>query len=117
MAGTKSHKLFFFIPEIAVFLKTCQLSQQFFWETTFLLVKPIWGYEKHHLRSSFLLLQSDVKIYRKCRRFILNFIAGTPAGSRVSVLERIRVEVGKRDRRILSNLRQKINFEVVGSSV
>ena len=60
---------FFFIPEISVFLKTCQLSQQFFWETIFLLVKPIWGFEKHHLRSSFLLLQSDVNIFDQVSNF------------------------------------------------
>ena len=66
---TKSHKLFFFIPEIVVFLKTCQLSKMFFSETTFLLVKAFWGFEKHQLRGSFLNLQTCVMNFDQVSNF------------------------------------------------
>ena len=41
----------------------------FFSETTFLLVKATWGFEKHQWRSSFLNLRTGLKIYDQVSSF------------------------------------------------
>ena len=51
------------------FLKTCQLSKMFSRQTTFLLAMTTWGFKKHSLMISFLILCLDTFLFSK----LLNF--------------------------------------------